>query len=263
MIGRTFAIRVGDGRVLARIEGSEDLARRFVSAYDRIRPARGSPGVVVRWSGDRGEVLGRACTWRRSNDPDVLLSWAEWVVTLEALPKAARRWTLLHAAWVAHGGRSVLLAGPHGAGKTTLGAALSLRHGWRLLSDDMVLLSHGGLRPFERPVRIKPGGLRVLPEARRGMQALSAFGGRSARPRLTALVFLERWGARPKCDPVAPGLAVAKLARLSQNLPDAPSRALRSIAALAARVPAYALGGGSLEWRCSRVSGLLRVRGVR
>jgi hypothetical protein len=72
----------------------------------------------------------------------------EWSTLLpaQALPLAAtlRGFEVLHASGVVLGGRAVLFAGPPGAGKSSLAAAL-LRHGAaELLSDDTVALEPRG-----------------------------------------------------------------------------------------------------------------------
>ncbi len=255
MIGGTFAVRLGGSRILARVEGDRDLVRRFRAAYRDAKPARGTPRVTLRWSKGRGEVLGRDCTWRRSDDLDVLLAWTEWVVVREAIPAATRRGILLHAAWGTRGSRSALIAGAHGSGKTTLVAALELRHGWRLLADDLVLLTSRGLRPIERPVRIKPGTARLLPEADAGMR--SPVPGPRPQPKL--ILLLESRGGPLRSARLSPGLALAKLAGHSLNFRDDPGRALRSLARLADRVPVHVLAGGGLAARCSAV---LRLAGT-
>jgi hypothetical protein len=51
--------------------------------------------------------------------------------------------TLIHAACVKMAGHGVLLCGDSGAGKSSLAFACA-RAGWTYLSDDLVLLAHGG-----------------------------------------------------------------------------------------------------------------------
>jgi hypothetical protein len=74
-------------------------------------------------------------------DPDP--ERADWgfILAAQALPLAAtlRGFEVLHAAGVVLDGEAVLFAGPPGAGKSSLAAAL-LRRGGRLLSDDAVAL---------------------------------------------------------------------------------------------------------------------------
>ena len=63
---------------------------------------------------------------------------------------------LLHAAAVARGGRSLLLAGKTGAGKTTLATWL-VRRGCDYLTDELVWIDASGtrLRGFARPLHLK------------------------------------------------------------------------------------------------------------
>jgi hypothetical protein len=57
-----------------------------------------------------------------------------------------------HAVALQHDGRTVLLAGPSRAGKSTLAAAL-LAKGWALLAEDICALADDGtIRPYPRPL---------------------------------------------------------------------------------------------------------------
>lgn len=264
MIATTFVLRLGGERVLARVEGAAALARMFRGLYPNSAPGRGIPDVFLRWSGGQGEVFWRDWRAARGRDPERLCAWAEWAVTGEVLRRTRGRSLLLHAAWAVRGGGSVLLAGPHGCGKTTLAAALALRHGWRLLADDMVAVDRAG-RPTAvgRPVRFKAGAAPLLPELglrRRDLELvpLTRFGSGKGSPPLTAILLLYPASrSRPRTSSLAPGLAVANLARLSPNFRRDPGRALRTLADLAGRVPVHVLRGGDLVGRCAAVAGLL------
>ena len=72
---------------------------------------------------------------------------------------------ILHAAVVERGGRAVLLPAPPGSGKSTLCAALATR-GWRLLSDELAIISPGdaSLIPLPRPVGLKNASIAVMRE---------------------------------------------------------------------------------------------------
>jgi HprK-related kinase A len=69
----------------------------------------------------------------------------------------------LHAAVVERGGRAVILPAPPGSGKSTLCAAL-IHRGWRLLSDEMTLLSlaDGRVVPVARPVSLKNRSIDII-----------------------------------------------------------------------------------------------------
>lgn len=69
----------------------------------------------------------------------------------------------LHSAVLERNGRALLLPAPSGSGKSTLCAAL-LFSGWRLLSDELALISPdaGDLLPLPRPVSLKNASIDVI-----------------------------------------------------------------------------------------------------
>ncbi|MFQ5774662.1 MAG: HprK-related kinase A [Kiloniellaceae bacterium] len=83
------------------------------------------------------------------------------------------RYVTFHAGAVERGGRAVILIGPSGSGKSTLCAALAHR-GWRLLSDELVLLRPEGpeIVANPRPISLKNEAIRLIsalaPQARFG-----------------------------------------------------------------------------------------------
>ena len=84
---------------------------------------------------------------------------------------------ILHAAVVERHGLAVILPGEPGAGKSTLCAALA-HHGWRLLSDEMTIISlqNGRVIPNPRPVSLKNESIVVIrdfaPQARLGRDCI-------------------------------------------------------------------------------------------
>ncbi len=103
------------------------------------------------------------------NEAYAFLEWGlNWCVTSQC-----HRWITLHAAVLERGGRAVLLPAPPGSGKSTLCAALMM-DGWRLLSDEMVLLDPETLQvtPSVRPISLKNRSIDLMkqrfPEARFG-----------------------------------------------------------------------------------------------
>lgn len=72
------------------------------------------------------------------------------------IAKQVYRYVTFHAGAVERDGRGVILAGPSGSGKSTLCAGLAHR-GWRLLSDELVLLrtDTAELAANPRPVSLK------------------------------------------------------------------------------------------------------------
>lgn len=86
------------------------------------------------------------------------------------LAERIRRCLVFHAAAVERDGLAVLIAGDSGAGKSTLCAALS-QSGWRLLSDELVLLRLGSAEVVAnpRPISLKNAAIDVI--ERRAPQA--------------------------------------------------------------------------------------------
>jgi hypothetical protein len=260
MSGSTLLLRLGGAHVRVRIEGDNMLRRRFSSFYSHALPTAGKPQVLLRWINGRGEVRWRGYLTARSRDPEALCAWAEWAAAGEALKRLRPRGLLLHAAWAAKDRASVLLAGGHGLGKTTLAAALALRHGWRILADDMVVLNEQGRpRAIERPVRIKPGGRRVLSELDPGAYSLSRFGASRPIPSLSAVLLLEGPGSRLRRSRLDQGMAVARMGQLAFNLAVRPQRFLATLARVAGSVPVFELRGGNLGNRCRAVRELLQA----
>jgi len=75
----------------------------------------------------------------------------------------ADQYLLLHAAVLERQGCALVLAAPPGSGKSTLCAAL-LHRGWRLLSDELGLVSLDGctIHPAVRPVSLKNQSLALI-----------------------------------------------------------------------------------------------------
>jgi len=99
------------------------------------------PAGYLLWARDFGRVLISIDGMELLCDPDPAVEdWAN-ILAFQALPLAAtiRGLEVLHASGVVLDGRAILLAGPPGAGKSSLAAAL-VRAGGQLLSDDAVAL---------------------------------------------------------------------------------------------------------------------------
>ncbi|HCV03537.1 MAG TPA: HprK-related kinase A, partial [Pseudoalteromonas sp.] len=81
-----------------------------------------------------------------------LLEWGlNWVIAAHEVSHL-----IIHSAVLAKNGKAVLFPAPPGSGKSTLTAYLS-RNGWRLLSDEMALITPLTLEvtPFVRPICLK------------------------------------------------------------------------------------------------------------
>jgi hypothetical protein len=70
----------------------------------------------------------------------------------------------VHAAAVAGGGRSIVLHGPAGSGKTTLAAALAST-GFDYVTDEVVAIAPDGtVSAYSKPLSLKPGSWPLLPD---------------------------------------------------------------------------------------------------
>lgn len=75
----------------------------------------------------------------------------------------SNQYLILHAAVVEKQGKAIILPAPPGSGKSTLCAGLVAR-GWRLLSDELAMLSLDdlGLTPVPRPISLKNESIDVM-----------------------------------------------------------------------------------------------------
>lgn len=88
-----------------------------------------------------------------------LLEWAmNWCISTQA-----HHFLCLHAAVIERAGCAVIMPAPPGSGKSTLCAGLVSR-GWRLLSDELALISvaDGLIAPLGRPISLKNQSLAVI-----------------------------------------------------------------------------------------------------
>lgn len=91
-----------------------------------------------------------------------MLEWGlNWCIGFHA-----HQFLIVHAAALERNGLAVLLPGPPGAGKSTLTAYL-VYNGWRLLSDELALLSlrDGRVTPLARPISLKNRSIDIIAEA--------------------------------------------------------------------------------------------------
>jgi hypothetical protein len=70
---------------------------------------------------------------------------------------------IFHAAVLEKNGKALVMPGPPGSGKSTLCAAMAI-HGWRLLSDELTMISleDGLITPVPRPVSLKNESINVI-----------------------------------------------------------------------------------------------------
>ncbi len=88
-----------------------------------------------------------------------MLEWGlNWVISSHA-----HDCLVLHAAAVERDGHALVLAAEPGSGKSTLCAAL-VHRGWRLLSDELTLVSlcDGLIRPIARPISLKNASIEIV-----------------------------------------------------------------------------------------------------
>ncbi|WP_018078257.1 HprK-related kinase A [Thiobacillus denitrificans] len=88
-----------------------------------------------------------------------MLEWGlNWCVSTQA-----HHFLIIHAAVVEKNGLAAILPAPPGSGKSTLTAGLVLS-GWRLLSDELTLISRktGLIQPLPRPVSLKNQSIEVI-----------------------------------------------------------------------------------------------------
>ncbi len=88
-----------------------------------------------------------------------MFEWGlNWVIA-----NHAHQFAIVHAATVEKNGRGYVFPGAPGSGKSTLCAALVCR-GWRLLSDEMAMISlnDGLLWPIPRPVSLKNASIEII-----------------------------------------------------------------------------------------------------
>jgi len=88
-----------------------------------------------------------------------MFEWGlNWVVA-----NHAHQFAIVHAAAVERDGRGFIFPGAPGSGKSTLCAALVSR-GWRLLSDEMAMISlnDGLIWPIPRPISLKNASIEIV-----------------------------------------------------------------------------------------------------
>lgn len=248
-LGRRWASVSGGARRMRELGDGETT----VLTVDLAEPA----GYLLEAAGV-GRVLVSLDGAELLCDPDP--DRADWgfILAAQALPLAAtlRGFEVLHAAGVVLAGEAVLFAGPPGAGKSSLAAAL-LRRGGRLLSDDAVALE------WRRgPILAHPGAgalyLRAAEQDRLDAEERKKLG--SSSPSLSrhryeppntataapfgALFLLERAREGATIERIEGGDPFALLAatfNLSVRAPERLTRQLDAVEAIAATERVYRL----------------------
>ena len=261
-------VRLAGERVRIGVEGT--LAEWFEELYGTgaRRISDDAVPLVLRASGLwRGARL-----VRRTASREELRQVAEWAVTCEAARRARARSVVLHGAWVATKRSAVLILGKHGYGKTTLAVRLALGRGWRLLADDAVVLRRGRIEAVARPVRLKPGSDRVLPELARlkfdrapwredwpALVPLQEFsrGGRS-RPTRNVVVLGKPSARAVRVERLPAGLAVAEVAKYVWSFRERPAESLEAIVRFLKGRAVHRVSGGELDEREAAIAAVAR-----
>lgn len=88
-----------------------------------------------------------------------LLEWSmNWCISLHA-----HQYLILHSAVIERNGCAVIMPAPPGSGKSTLCAGL-VHRGWRLLSDELALISLAdtSITPLGRPISLKNQSIDII-----------------------------------------------------------------------------------------------------
>jgi hypothetical protein len=217
------------------------------------------PAGYLLWTRDFGRVLISADGTELLCEPDPANEgWAS-IIAAQALPLAAtvRGMEVLHASGVVLGDKAVLIAGPPGAGKSSLAAAL-IRHGGQLLSDDAVALrlSEGALLAYPGSTLLQ---LRAAEDERLSQNERATFGrpahfadgkqrylsaGTQDPVELGALLLVERSALEPAIERVTavdPFELLASTFNLSVRTPARLERQLDVMSAIASAGLVYRL----------------------
>jgi HprK-related kinase A len=147
----------------------------------RPRPVR------LPWAGKQTEILLDGVSLLPPYPRRWALPMLEWGLNA-CVYRSAHQFLIIHAAVVERSGLALLLPGLPGAGKSTLCAAL-VASGWRLLSDELTLLSpdDGLVQPLARPISLKNNSIeivrRLAPDATFGPTAIDTHKGAVAHMR--------------------------------------------------------------------------------
>jgi hypothetical protein len=170
----TLRLRLLDAVVEIRADdaGASALLRRLWEPFDTAEEAPADAEFTIARAGEGLTVA------EPGSDVPVIRHDELWGLVdalryrmLEVAEARLRRAVTLHAAAVALDGRLVLLAGPSGAGKTTLALALA-RAGWTYFGDDLAPIDRGSgeVLPFPKPLGVKdPGSFDGVAEAFEGL----------------------------------------------------------------------------------------------
>lgn len=179
----------------------------------------------------------------------------------------ANQYLIFHAAVVAKAGRAVILPGEPGTGKSTLCAGL-VNRGWRLLSDELTLISLDdvGVIPLPRPISLKNASIEVMrcfsPEAVIGPVTHDTTKGsvahmkppvdsieRSGEPAVPAWIIFPKYvpKASAQLEQETRGRAFMRIARNSFNYSTLGVSGFKTLTQLIDRCDCYDFSYGSLD----------------
>jgi HprK-related kinase A len=182
---RTGGLRLRTGPVVTVIRSGLPAVRRGVALHYARHSVEDDASFA-----DFHVSIDRPATLRRWIEPQVvfrfdgtqpfaplpgdqgfpMLEWGlNWCVSSHC-----HQYLIVHAAVLERDGRALILPAPSGSGKSTLCAGLTFAGGWRLLSDELMLLDpiRGTVVPLPRPLSLKNDSIEVLA----ALAPRSAFG---------------------------------------------------------------------------------------
>jgi glycosyl transferase family 2 len=168
----------------------------------------------------------------------------------------------LHAGAVAHNGRAALIAGPTGAGKSSLVAWL-IANGFDYLSDEIALLrvGEGSVLGLPRALVLKPGsagkvlalptyqGVSSVPAGEHVMLRPRCVQPQEAKPFPCGLIVFPRFEAEAelRLESLSPAQAALRLVGTNLNARNFADGGFRALTGLARQVPAVTLRYGSFD----------------
>jgi len=183
----------------------------------------------------------------------------------------------LHAASIGCGDGAAVIAGPSGAGKTSLAGHL-VAGGFEFLSDELTILTErsGAIVGFPRPLLTRPDGQDLIGHlthdgtrraVRTAANVLICADERSAAvrtPREPALIIFPRFSAGIEFEiaRISPAIACLKLIECNLNARNLPDHGVRTLAEFAGKVPAISVNYGSYQ-QLHHVADLLAQFSVR
>ena len=193
---------------------------------------------------------------------------------LRGLVNGLRTAVALHAGAVAHNGKAALIAGPTGAGKSSLVAWL-IGNRFDYLSDEIALLFAGEttILGLPRALVLKPGsaeevlalpayeGARLVPAGEHVMVRPRLVAPREARPHVCGLIIFPHYeaGSGLRVESISPAQAALRLVGTNLNARNLADGGFRALTGLARQVPAVILRYGGFDQLQGTVDVLARL----